>query len=148
MDATTYMTGDLPDYIANSPLFCYKIHPGNTGIIKMSSWFIVAKRNHELIVRTQQMLEDYWERHNHLCHYFLFHISKRRTLLHFPAWRAIGVPFLTSTPPSRTPCSLNCRSLTPRSAGNKSKHSRPSTSLLGKSALNTSPARALSSNGY
>lgn len=74
MDATTYMTGDLPDYIANSPLFCYKIHPGNTGIIKMSSWFIVAKRNHELIVRTQQMLEDYWERHNHLCHYFLFHM--------------------------------------------------------------------------
>ena len=40
----------------------------------MSSWFIVAKRNHELIVRTQQMLEDYWERHNHLCHYFLFHM--------------------------------------------------------------------------
>ena len=102
MDATTYLTAPIPDYILHAPLFCYKTQHANTGIIKMSSWFIIAHPNQELLVRTQQMLTDYWKRHNHLCHYFLFHLlfslASDESQPHLAAqWKAI--PYFNSTIP-------------------------------------------------
>lgn len=102
MDATTYLTAPIPGYILHAPLFCYKTQHANTGIIKMSSWFIVAHPNQELLVRTQQMLTDYWKRHNHLCHYFLFHLlfslASDESQPHLAAqWKAI--PYFNSTIP-------------------------------------------------
>lgn len=74
MDATVYLTGSLPDYILNAPLFCYKSSHLSPGKIKASNWFIAAERNQEIIVRTQDLLLEYWKHENRLIHYFIFHL--------------------------------------------------------------------------
>ncbi len=74
IDATVYLTGPLPIYTLNTPLFCYKTTPTGTVPIKMSSWFISAQPNHEIIVRAQQLITEYWKHHSWLCHYYLFHL--------------------------------------------------------------------------
>ncbi|MDE5610744.1 MAG: capsular polysaccharide synthesis protein [Odoribacter sp.] len=74
IDSTVYLTAPLPDYILNAPLFCYKTSHLSPGKIKVSSWFIAAKPHHEIIVRTQAILWEYWKRNNRLCHYYVFHL--------------------------------------------------------------------------
>lgn len=74
IDATVYLTGPLPAYALNTPLFCYKTSLSETEPIKMSSWFISAQPNHEIIVRTQQLITEYWKHNTWLCHYYLFHL--------------------------------------------------------------------------
>lgn len=74
IDATVYLTGPLPAFAQNTPLFCYKTSSSGTEPIKMSSWFISAQPNHEIIVRTQQLITEYWKHNTWLCHYYLFHL--------------------------------------------------------------------------
>ncbi len=74
IDATVYLTGPLPHYATETPLFCYKTSPAGTETIKMSSWFIAAQPNNEILVRTKQLITEYWKHNSWLCHYYLFHL--------------------------------------------------------------------------
>lgn len=77
IDATTYMTGPLPDYLQRSELFLYKTGWFNTDIINIGSWFIKAAPNNLLLAETQALLLRYWKTHNYLCYYFLMHLFFR-----------------------------------------------------------------------
>ena len=39
-----------------------------------SNWFIVADSHHPIIKLTRDLLFAYWKDHNHLMHYFIFHM--------------------------------------------------------------------------
>lgn len=41
--------------------------------IWLSSWFIISKKNNELLCRLDEILMDYWKNNNKLIDYFLFH---------------------------------------------------------------------------
>lgn len=101
MDATVYQTSPLPEYISQAPLFCFKASPASSGRIKMSSWFIVAHPNQEIIAKTKDILTDYWAHHNWLCHYFLFHLLFSITIDSTPElqrqWKTI--PYIDSIIP-------------------------------------------------
>ena len=100
IDATVLLTGPIPDYITEADLFCFKTAPLE-GRIKMSSWFISAKANNEILVRTQQLVMQYWKNYNWLKHYFIFHllfsiaIDSRETLRN--QWKKI--PYFNNSIP-------------------------------------------------
>jgi len=74
IDATVYLSAPLPDYIFQSPLFCYQSSLLTDGRIKASSWFIAAEAHQKIILETRNILYEYWKRKNFLKHYFLFHL--------------------------------------------------------------------------
>lgn len=76
IDATVLITSeDVPDEILDADLFLFQeLKPGNEGhSLPMSSWFIVARPNHPIILATKKMLYEYWKRNNELIDYFLLH---------------------------------------------------------------------------
>lgn len=101
IDATVYLTCPISDYILQSPLFCYKSSYLSPGKMKASSWFIAAGRNNEIIIRTKDLLVEYWKRENYQKHYFIFHLFFAiavDTLPHLTQqWKA--VPYFSSENP-------------------------------------------------
>lgn len=76
MDATLLLTGnDFPKSFFDSEIFFYqKIKPGSNGDgLGVSSWFIHAKPEQEIIMNTREMLLEYWKKNKTLKDYFLFH---------------------------------------------------------------------------
>ena len=74
IDATVLLTNKIPEYITNQPLFFFQ--PSwlqNTKTI-FSRWFIAAQPNHPLLKQTRELLFKYWEKHNILKDYYLFHL--------------------------------------------------------------------------
>lgn len=60
---------ELPDIVIPRTL-----KPGKDGnIIPISSWFLKFPANNPLIVRTRNLLFNYWEKNNQLIDYFLLH---------------------------------------------------------------------------
>lgn len=78
LDATTYLTGCLPNYVVNSEFFVYHNGWMDMEMINMGSWFIYSRNtNHILLVKTRDLLYEYWTKMNYLKNYFLFHIFFR-----------------------------------------------------------------------
>jgi hypothetical protein len=76
VDATVWMTETLPAYITEEPLFCFKAPiVAGPSPIKASSWLISARPNHPIIVKTRDLLYEYWRKERYLKHYFLFHLA-------------------------------------------------------------------------
>lgn len=76
IDATVFVTNVLPDDIAESCFFLFRTQkPGVAGkCITVSSWFISSVAAHPVMLLVQEMIFDYWSKHNYLCDYFLFHL--------------------------------------------------------------------------
>lgn len=74
MDATVLLTDFLPDVILHAPLFCFQTSRLSPAPSRISSWLIAARPGNETVVRTLELLEEYWKRENFLCHYYLFHL--------------------------------------------------------------------------
>jgi hypothetical protein len=74
IDATVFLSAPIPDYVFQSPLFCYKTSLFFDGKTKASSWFIAAEAQNKIILETRTLLYVYWRRENFLKHYFLFHL--------------------------------------------------------------------------
>ena len=72
IDATTYMTDSLPDYITDSELFCFKTFP--YGKCYASNWFISAQPNNPIIQQMKSLLFEYWEKESKLVSYSIFHL--------------------------------------------------------------------------
>lgn len=89
IDATVYNSGDqLPSCVGNSWLFFYQIlKPGLDGhAISMSSWVMSSVAGNPILEIVRDFLFDYWEKHNRLDDYFLFHIVMMAVLNEFPTW--------------------------------------------------------------
>ena len=73
IDATTYMTSSLPNYIENSNLFLYNYKSKEDKTIKCNSWFIKAPKNCRILKVVRELLYEYWKKENKLTEYFLWH---------------------------------------------------------------------------
>lgn len=74
LDATTYLTAPLPDYIFSNEFFVYRNGFFELDDINMASWLIYSKPNNLLLLKTQALIFKYWTEHNYLRQYFLFHL--------------------------------------------------------------------------
>ncbi len=76
VDSTVLCTsGDIPKSILSSDLFVYRPQkPGSDGAsIYLSSWIMWAKTNNRLLLATQAMLYEYWQKNSSLTDYYLLH---------------------------------------------------------------------------
>ncbi|MCV3756150.1 UNVERIFIED_CONTAM: hypothetical protein DV033_10480 [Limosilactobacillus fermentum] len=76
IDSTVYCSnGLILPVIEKEDLFMFKndVLSGNEDI-KMSSWFISARKNNYVITTTKKLMLKYWRTHDYLIDYFLFHI--------------------------------------------------------------------------
>jgi hypothetical protein len=75
LDATVFLTNDIPEFILNSELFMFKTSILEYEFLPASSWFIAAKKNNPILIKLIKLLFLYWENENTLLHYYIFHIS-------------------------------------------------------------------------
>lgn len=74
IDSTVHVSEQIPDYISQVPLFCFKSSHLSPNKIKTSSWFIASDPNNFLLIQVRDILYEYWKNENKLRHYFLFHL--------------------------------------------------------------------------
>ncbi|MCC8073701.1 MAG: capsular polysaccharide synthesis protein, partial [Clostridiales bacterium] len=84
LDSTTYLTDSLPPYITENDFFVYRNGSFDHEMINMGSWLIYSKPNNVLLLETQNLLFEYWKRHNYLQNYFLLHMFFRMVTNHYP----------------------------------------------------------------
>lgn len=78
LDATTFLTGSLPEYITRNDFFVYRNGWMDMEMINMASWLIYSRyTNNILLAETQKLLYKYWEKYNFLKNYFLLHMFFR-----------------------------------------------------------------------
>ena len=77
LDATVYMTGALPGYVTDGDFFVYRDGFFNCDVINFGSWIIYSKPNNIMLNETLRLLYLYWEKYNHMKHYFLLHLMFR-----------------------------------------------------------------------
>ena len=73
IDATIMLTGLIPQYIIDSPLFVYKRRPA--GNVEIETCFIVSDKNNPLICAVLELLLEYWRKENKLISYSLIHLA-------------------------------------------------------------------------
>lgn len=72
IDSTILLTGALPKYVTETPLFCYQ--PIYQGHVELANCFIASDKNHPIIAAELNLLLAYWEKENKLVSYSLFHL--------------------------------------------------------------------------
>lgn len=101
IDATVYCSGkDIPGYMLDSDLFLFQnLKPGLDGQCTcISSWFITAATNNPILLLTQSLLYNYWEKNTKMIDYFLFHDFFQLAIEAYPdEWNKV-VPFSNSIP--------------------------------------------------
>ena len=93
MDATIFCTDKLPGFIENSQLFVYQTSyfQDEEVAIVASNWLIsTVTTNNEILITTRKMLLKYWEEHNVLINYYVFHIFFTiATQIHNEQWSKV-----------------------------------------------------------
>lgn len=91
VDATTLMTGPLPDYIIRNSFFAYRNGWMDKEMINMGSWLLYSSETHNILLKeTQNLLYLYWKTHNYTMNYFLFHIFFRMvTDVYSEEWNSV-----------------------------------------------------------
>lgn len=101
MDATVFCSGnDYPEYMLDSDLFLFQcLKPGADGHCTcISSWFVTACTNHQILLLTRELLYDYWMKHDKMLDYFLLHDFFQLAIEAYPEeWKKV-VPFSNSSP--------------------------------------------------
>lgn len=78
LDATTMMTGPLPEYITENDFFVYRNGWMDMDMINMGSWLIYSRySNNFLLIETRRLLYIYWNRFSYIKNYFLLHMFFR-----------------------------------------------------------------------
>jgi mannosyltransferase OCH1-like enzyme len=76
LDATVFISGNIPEYIKNADLFMFKTsNLDKNAFLPASSWFIAAKKGNPILIKLYNILLKYWEKEKNMMHYYLFHIS-------------------------------------------------------------------------
>lgn len=76
IDSTVYCSNSsIIPVIENTDFFVYQNGLlGNDKDIKISSWFMSAKKNNMFVIEVKKLLEEYWKKHSYLESYFLVHL--------------------------------------------------------------------------
>lgn len=69
IDSTTLLTGVLPTFITQTPLFVYRSNQMGSSLLSMN--FISACANHPLVKDTQLLTLEYWKHENRMVDYNL-----------------------------------------------------------------------------
>ncbi|WP_156010794.1 capsular polysaccharide synthesis protein [Streptococcus ruminantium] len=101
IDATVFMSSPvIHDYFFDSDLFLFQeLRPNTFGHSRrVSSWFITAKKNNEIVLLTRYLMRKYWEENNSLIEYFLLHSLFELAIEAYPKiWETV-IPFSNSHP--------------------------------------------------
>lgn len=73
IDATVFLTDNLPDYVTNADLFVFQneLRDDLDGL-NLANYFIEAKPHNEFIEKMKSILEIYWKENNFVCNYFFY----------------------------------------------------------------------------
>lgn len=74
MDATVLLTGPIPKYITDEPLFFFQKSILASIPHFGSNWFLASVPNHPILIRQKELLSAYWERELVLKDYFIYHV--------------------------------------------------------------------------
>ncbi|MGX7196878.1 capsular polysaccharide synthesis protein [Enterococcus olivae] len=76
IDSTVLLTERISQSIMDSELFFFqKCKPGKDGSsVFISNWFLVSKANNKIILKTKELIFNYWKNENQIVDYFFFHI--------------------------------------------------------------------------
>ena len=84
IDATVYMTGDLPAYITEGDFFGYRDGFFNCDLINFGNWLIYSAPNNILLNETYALLLSYWKKYDYAKHYFIFQMFFRMVTDRYP----------------------------------------------------------------
>lgn len=73
IDSSVYCTNYNKD-LFDKDLFVYKAFMRGDESMSSSSWFITSCTNNPILLATRDLLFQYWQDHDYLMHYFLFHL--------------------------------------------------------------------------
>lgn len=83
VDATVFMTGELPNYITDSHFFMYQSN--DYDITKVGeSWFIKANSHNRILQVTLDLMNEYWRKENKIRDYFLMFIFMKMASDKYP----------------------------------------------------------------
>lgn len=97
IDATTFLSDALPDFIVNADLFCFKDEI--IGKTCASNWFIAGSPKHPFFIQMKHLLESYWKNENRLVSYSIFHLFWFMIIQHNTTFQNIwnAVPYFPDT---------------------------------------------------
>lgn len=72
IDSTALLTDNIPDYILEADLFCFKVQL--VGKVVASSWFIAAKPRNPIVLNVLELFNEYWKHEKRLISYSLIHL--------------------------------------------------------------------------
>lgn len=84
LDATTFVTGDIPQYIYDNDLFMYRLSDANDKAIRYNTWLMYATPDNRVLKMVRDLLYEYWKRENRLKEYFLIHLFITMVLEKYP----------------------------------------------------------------
>ena len=84
MDATTFLIGQIPEYVYRKGFFLYRYKAKVDLTITVNSWFIYSEGNHRLLKITRDLLYAYWQKENKLKEYFLWHFFMNMAIKKYP----------------------------------------------------------------
>ena len=73
MDATVLMTGPMPDYVTQGPLFMFRSSWLDASPHVGSNWMLAASANHPVMRNMRALLIEYWRHEGYLRDYLIFH---------------------------------------------------------------------------
>ena len=98
IDATVFCSGPIPEYML-SDMFLFKLESILCNpVIKMSSWWMAAKKENRIICETRHVMQKYWEYEEQLCDYFLLHIIMSKIIDTYSSCQQMfrKIPFFNS----------------------------------------------------
>ena len=73
IDATTLLTGEIPEYVFDNDLFMYEYYDRADITINFNTWFMYAQKENRILKTSRDLLYEYWKKENKLKEYFLLH---------------------------------------------------------------------------
>lgn len=90
LDATTYLTDNIPSYITDSEFFVYRDGFFECEVINMGNWLIWGKANNIMLNEVQNLLLTYWKECDYLKQYFIMHLFFRMVSEHYTdEWKKV-----------------------------------------------------------
>lgn len=74
VDATTYLTGKIPEVYFEKKIFMFKDTNPDDVCITYNNWFIISQKNNKMLLELRNLLYWYWKKYNYCKDYFLWHI--------------------------------------------------------------------------
>ena len=91
IDATILLTGTLPSFVTDNPLFVFKTTPP-VGKVVAANNFIASCPNHPIITKTLDILLRYWQAEDRLVSYSIFHLAFCIATEHYPiCWQQVPI---------------------------------------------------------